>query len=275
MPVSGRLAAAALCLALVAPAAAAAKSVKLEAAYVLLGPQGPVARAVYKDAAECPSLSLDGTTQQMSVRMRPQTGKKAVFPVLVCELAIPAGTRSAVLGKQALPLPPATPASVAVIGDTGCRLKAGKPKPRDKDHDEGGKFQDCDKTSAWPFSVLAASVAKQKPQVLIHVGDYIYRESRCPKGDKGCKGSPYGDNWDTWKADFFKPAAPLLAAAPWIAARGNHEICDRAGTGFMLFLDPAPAQNQAPPACVDLIPQFFAVMPETSHTFSASTTAPP
>src|SRR5262249_12935450 len=154
----------------------------------------------------------------------------------VCELAIPAGTTEAKLGKTKLPLPPSTLASIAVIGDTGCRLKADKAaNPADADHEEDGKFQDCDKKSQWPFSTLATSVAKQKPQLRVHVGDYIYRESPCPKGDKGCKGSPYGDNWATWQADFFKPAAPLLAAAPWIATRGNHEICrHRAGLGFMI-----------------------------------------
>lgn len=252
-----RFAAASIALALIAPAQGTAKSAKLEAAYVVLGAQGAVARAVYKDAKNCPSITLNGAAQPMNVRLAPQTGKKAAFPVLVCELAIPSGTTSAVLDKQKLPLPPAMLASVAVIGDTGCRLKAAKEtNPRDKDYEEDGKFQDCDSKSQWPFSTLAASVAKKKPQVLVHVGDYIYRESPCPKGDKGCAGSPYGDNWDTWKADFFKPAAPLLAAAPWIATRGNHEICSRAGTGYMLFLDPAPARNHQPPACIDLIPQF-------------------
>jgi hypothetical protein len=269
-----RLAAAAIVLALTTTCADA-KSAKLEAAYVVLGPQGPVARAVYKDAKDCPSISLNGAAQPMSVRMAPQTGKKAAFPVLVCEFAIPSGTRSAKLGKQSLPLPPATLGSVAVIGDTGCRLKAGKEtNPKDKDYEEDGKFQDCDKKSKWPFSTLAASVAKRKPQVLVHVGDYIYRESPCPKGDKGCKGSPYGDNWDTWKADFFKPAAPLLAAAPWIATRGNHEICTRAGAGFMLFLDPTPAQSQQPPACIDLIPQFTVTVGSQQFVMLDSSDAP-
>ena len=36
----------------------------------------------------------------------------------------------------------------------------------------------------------------------------------CPAGNQGCAGSPWGDNWTTWQADFFTPAAPLLAAAP-------------------------------------------------------------
>jgi len=247
----------ALVLAVSVPASVAQAKSKLEFAYVVLGAQGAVARAVYTDATTCPSLALASqsgkSTQPMSVRALPQSAdasdKKPAFPVLVCELSIPAGTTAAAVGKQKLPLPPDTLVAVAVIGDTGCRLKADK----DADHDDEGTFQDCDSKSAWPFSTLAKNVTKRKPQLLVHVGDYIYRESPCPKGDKGCKGSPYGDNWDTWKADFFKPAAPLLAAAPWIATRGNHEICARAGDGFMLFLDPTLATDQKPPACGALL----------------------
>ena len=254
MPI--RSAAFALALATVAPASVAQAKSKLEFAYVVLGSQGAVARAVYTDATDLPlpraSLAI-GKEHATDERARPAAHQRRTrsraFPVLVCELLIPAGTTAAAIGKQKLPLPPDTLAAVAVIGDTGCRLKADK----DADHDDDGKFQDCDSKSAWPFSTLAKNVAKRKPQLLVHVGDYIYRESPCPKGDKGCKGSPYGDNWDTWKADFFKPAAPLLAAAPWIATRGNHEICARAGDGFMLFLDPRLATDQKPPACGALL----------------------
>ena len=263
-----------IALALASQPALAKSDAKLEVAYVVLGSQGPVARAVYSGGTECPSLTVDKSSQQMNVRALPQTGKKAAFPVLVCELLLPAGTTSAELDQQKLPLPPSALRSVAVIGDTGCRLKADKSSARDTDHEEDGKFQDCDQTSQWPFSTLAASVARQKPQVLVHVGDYIYRESPCPKGDKGCKGSPYGDNWDTWKADFFKPAAPLLAAAPWIATRGNHEICSRNGPGYMLFLDVMPAQNQTPPACVDLIGQFSVTLGSQQFFVLDSSNAP-
>ena len=256
----------ALVLAVALPAAAVqAQSGKPAVAYVVMGSQGAVARAVYADATTCPSLTLtsgSGTdTQPMSIRALPQSadpseaGKKPAFPVLVCELPVPSGTTGAAIGALSLPLPPDKLASVAVIGDTGCRLKAASKTGQadTKDHDDDGDFQDCDSKSDWPFSTLAASVAKRKPQLLVHVGDYIYRESPCPKGDKGCKGSPYGDNWDTWKADFFDPAAPLLAAAPWVATRGNHEICQRAGNGFMLFLDPTLAIGQQPPACGALL----------------------
>jgi hypothetical protein len=37
----------------------------------------------------------------------------------------------------------------------------------------------------------------------------------------------------------------LLAAAPWVFTRGNHESCDRAGEGWFRFLDPRPM----PAAC--------------------------
>jgi len=46
----------------------------------------------------------------------------------------------------------------------------------------------------------------------VHVGDYVYRERACPEGNAGCRESPFGDRLDTWVADFFAPARPLLAA---------------------------------------------------------------
>jgi predicted phosphodiesterase len=97
-------------------------------------------------------------------------------------------------------------------------------------------------------------VAAAKPDLVIHVGDYVYRESACPPRDQGCKGSPYGDDWATWKADFFAPAAPALLAAPWIMVRGNHEICKRAGAGYFRLLDPTPAT--AAPPCAELIRHY-------------------
>jgi hypothetical protein len=72
------------------------------------------------------------------------------------------------------------------------------------------------------------------------VGDYLYRENACDDAHPGCKGSVWGYGWDAWDIDFFKPGARLLAAAPWIAARGNHESCNRAGQGWWRFIDPRP-----------------------------------
>src|SRR5262245_21512904 len=49
------------------PVAGHAQSVKLEAAYVVLGPQGAIARAVIADATRCPAVLIDGSEQAMNV----------------------------------------------------------------------------------------------------------------------------------------------------------------------------------------------------------------
>jgi hypothetical protein len=245
------------------------------ATYVVLGGEGAVARAVvYVGASavvpQCPAIvvEVDGASQTitMLVRARPD----ADFPILVCELALPAkATRASIDGTdgKALPLPPKDLKSIAVFGDTGCRLKADKASAQEAAHDsdadeEGGKFQDCNDPNVskdpkgWPFAPMSATIAAAKPDLVVHVGDYYYRESACPTGDQGCAGSPHGDNWTTWAADFFTPAAPLLKAAPWIVTRGNHETCKRGGLGYARLLDPTPASGNAPPACVKLIDQY-------------------
>jgi hypothetical protein len=93
---------------------------------------------------------------------------------------------------------------------------------------------------------------------VIHVGDFHYRENACPQGNAGCAGSPWGYGWDAWEADFFAPAAALLAAAPWIVVRGNHESCARGGQGWWRFLDPRPlaAQSDCNDPANDVIGDF-------------------
>lgn len=221
--------------------------------FVLLGPDGvAVARVVTTDA-HCPPIVLDGSARPMSVRMPPQTiplrptrsdpalSKPSAFPVLTCEATLPAGTTSAEIGGKALPLPRADPQRIVVIGDSGCRIKV-----------SDNAFQDCDDPAYWPFERIAALAAAMRPDLVIHVGDYHYRENACPATAPGCAGSPWGYGWDAWRADFFDPARALLAAAPWIVLRGNHESCDRAGQGWWRFLDPRPvAAGQDCNAAVD------------------------
>src|SRR5207344_1908266 len=98
----------------------------------------------------------------------------------------------------------------------------------------------CNDAVAWPFGQVVAAAAAAQPDLVIHVGDYHYRENACPDNDAGCAGSPWGYGWDTWDADLFTPARDLLAAAPWIFVRGNHESCNRGGQGWWRFLDFRP-----------------------------------
>jgi hypothetical protein len=213
---------------------------KILAQWVELGPDGNASARAITDDAACPAVIFDGVAAPMATRSAPGQNfgnvKQASFPVRGCEVAVPAGAVVGLLDGKPLPLPRPNPQRIVMFGDTGCRLKTGDPT------------QACNDPNAWPFPKVAAVAAAAHPDLMIHVGDYEYREDACPAGNAGCAGSPSGYGWDAWNADFFQPAAPLFAAAPWIMVRGNHEDCDRAGEGWFRFLDPSPMA----PACRDL-----------------------
>jgi hypothetical protein len=222
-----------------AASVAAAGDARMKAAWVELGASGrdALVRAVTSDAV-CPAIAIDGRSAAMTLRaaagtvaQRPTASdaadsKPSAFPVNTCETTLPAGAKQVVVAGRPLPLPRAEPQRIVVLADTGCRMKKAD-----------NAFQACSDANAWPFAVIAATAAAMKPDLVIHIGDYHYRENACPKDIKGCADSPWGYGWDTWEADFFQPAAPLLAAAPWIVVRGNHEECARAGQGWYRFLD--------------------------------------
>jgi len=193
------------------------------------GDGGAELRTVGTDSS-CPKAVIDGQPSEMRARAE----ATAKFPVTVCALGLPAGVKSVSVNGRPLPVPVATPKRILVIGDTGCRLK-------------GAIVQACNDPVAWPFAALATAAAKEKPDLIIHVGDYLYRESPCPANETGCAGTPWGDSWATWDADFLAPATPLFQAAPWLLVRGNHEDCKRAGLGWGLLLSPEAATGSCLP----------------------------
>jgi hypothetical protein len=178
----------------------------------------------------CPKATAD----EIDLPIVPRASADDGFPVKLCEARASALTRQLIVGSSPAPILPPEARRIVVIGDTGCRLA-------------GRAVQDCNDPEAWPFATIAQRAANHKPDLVIHVGDYYYRETACPVDRKGCAGSSHGDNWETWQADFFVPAAPLLAAAPWVMVRGNHELCRRGGRGWFRLLDPHPA----PLECAD------------------------
>ncbi len=236
--------------------ASAQGAAHIRGAYTLMAPGGGSVARVLTDAAQCPDIRLDGQTGPMRERAGPRTiaarvnesdGSAiapAAFPLRVCEAPIARAVRHAEVGGIALPLPATIIRRIVVIGDTGCRLK-----------DSSQSYQACNDAAAWPFAKVALAAAATHPDLVLHVGDYHYRESPCPAGNAGCAGSPSGYGWEAWNADFFVPAAPLLAAAPWAVDRGNHEECARAGAGWWLLLDPHALVAGAD--CADPA-QFFA-----------------
>ena len=177
-------------------------------------------RAIVPPGAACPKVLADGAAVASTVRSAPTDA----YPLQVCAAIVPAATRKLSVAGLPAPVLPRLVNRIVVVGDTGCRLK-------------GSAVQDCNNPVAWPWSTVARRAAAQKPDLVIHVGDYHYRESACPEGQSGCAGSPWGDNWAVWKHDMLDPAAPLLAAAPWVLVRGNHELCGRGGLGWFRLFD--------------------------------------
>lgn len=202
--------------------------------------QRAVVRALTQSTT-CPSIAWDSQAAvPMSQRVAPATlaargnslqkdNKETRFDVLTCEANWPAGATVGKINGQTVPAPRTTVQRIVIIADTGCRLKASE-----------NAYQPCNDPQKWPFAQIAQRAAATKPDLVIHIGDIHYRESPCPPGNTGCANSPWGYGYDAWQADLFKPAQPLLQAAPWLFVRGNHEICARAGQGWFRFLDTKP-----------------------------------
>jgi hypothetical protein len=230
-----------LAVALASAGAARAADDPIRSAFVVLGEDGGAQARVITDDAACPQIHIDGRRRAMAERAAPATlplrstrssaaeSKPSAFPVRVCEAALPRSAKTATVGGHALPLPVAEPRRIVVIGDTGCRIKSSDMA-----------YQACNDIHQYPFSRVAASAAAWKPDLVVHVGDYLYRENPCPAGQAGCAGTAWGYGWDAWNVDFFTPGKPLLQAAPWVAVRGNHENCNRAGQGWWRLIEPRP-----------------------------------
>ena len=198
------------------------------AAWIMVAADGPELRAIIPAAHACSDLRATADGRPLSLVQRADADGD--FPVRVCAAPTPGNAAAIEVEGTRLRGVEIRPQRIVVIGDTGCRLK-------------GQAVQACNDSGAWPFAAIAAAAARENPDLIIHLGDYQYRESPCPQGDARCQGSPWGDNWDSWREDFFKPVGALLTAAPWVMMRGNHEDCHRAGHGWTLMLAPAPVQG--------------------------------
>jgi len=194
-------------------------------------------RAVVTKGAKCPGIEVevafaDGRTIRDKVvalrkrNFRPQPG---LDKVQVCQVRLNGGKNPLSVtfpDKKTIDVTSrwpegAGPRNIVAFGDTGCRAD---------DH------QRCVKEK-WRFAQLAKQVVDDTrpnsviPDLVLYLGDFMYVKF---------------DAWDTWKASFFDPAAPLLSAAPWIMVRGNHERCGEFGDtphGYYLFFNTGAAKN--------------------------------
>jgi hypothetical protein len=104
-----------------------------------------LARAIVADGEPCPFVVEDRQRQEM----RPRPARvRAAFPVQVCEVDIAADS-AAWLGSRPLPVWPENPDTIAVIGDTGCRIVSYRAPQR------------CDDPDDWPFVRVAKSLSRE------------------------------------------------------------------------------------------------------------------
>lgn len=231
--------------------------------YVILG-EGPsgnnvaIARTVIDTNETCPTVSEVGSSSTINMISRDNPNH---FSVLVCEALVAFDTQYNInfsTGAVMLPIAKSNPQNILVYGDTGC--------------------SDCAKgTAAEPFKTMADAGAAENADLVLHMGDYNYRgtsgatlfsdyhagqwqqqqQYTYDAGDGSSKGqhcnqvpgqsfysqsasnSNRPDIWENWQDDVFLAAGKLMASAPWIVARGNHELCSRAGPGYFYFLDPS------------------------------------
>lgn len=151
-----------------------------------------------------------------------------------------------------------SPKTILIVGDTGCRIKEGK---------FGSAYQDCSDTNAWPLVKIVDHAALENPDLIIHLGDYHYRED-CKAGAPCMKMTPVvGYGWKPWELDFFKPMQKLLEKAPIIIVRGNHEECSRAWLGYKTLLATSAWEKE----CVDYeAPQIIVVANTAIINFDSS-----
>ncbi len=176
-------------------------------------------------AADCPTVTGGQSALNMTLRAGPEAGDPGDFPNTVCEVSLPRDATSRTVGGFTVPGVPTNIDSVTIMGDTGCRLsKWVKVK------------QACNHPTAWPFETVADSVASSEGDLVIHVGDYLYRETPCP--DPAECGTVWGLNWASWEADWFTPARTLNSKRPLFLTRGNHEDCVRSWRGWYRYFSP-------------------------------------
>jgi len=204
---------------------------------------GLIARVVLPAAGSCPRLSATVTSgsstakvgRAMQRRSTGPTTQSAFSALLVCEARIPKGAVSVSVAGLSIPAVIQRDIDeIAIYGDSGCRIRK-------------GTAQDCNNPKTWPLPRVARSIARERADLVVFLGDFHYREEECPEASSDlCGGSPapllgapFTDSAWSWVADTLIPMAPILRSAPLVTVRGNHELCERGGNGYFLMFHPA------------------------------------
>jgi len=145
-------------------------------AFVLLLGEGsdgqpvPMVRTVVEGGTSCPALRdrAGATLSALTPRQRPEGGQ--FDQVMVCEARYPVGQAGTVqIADQRIDLPVVargTPRRIVLLGDSSCHGQAER-KPQSCVGDGYDKM--------WPFGTISFEGARDRPDLIVHVGDYNYR----------------------------------------------------------------------------------------------------
>ncbi|CEI84892.1 Calcineurin-like phosphoesterase family protein [Ehrlichia minasensis] len=189
-------------------------------------------RVIVLEGENCPVVNVDGKKLEMTVRALPQKG---VFDDKVCELLVPQTTEEIFIDNIEVPVINPQIRTIAIIGDTGCIVSFWRGKLYQ---------QRCTSSEEWPLKKILSNVGQHAPDLIIHVGDYLYRADKCVDVEK-CGDVRGGDNDETWKADWLDPSMLVADKAPFLFVRGNHENCDRSYRGWFRYLDAHQSMSSA------------------------------
>ena len=186
----------------------------------LVGPDANASiRTIVPANRSCPILIADDTPTQMRPRTLPNEKPNPISSVQTCEYVVPDGTMKVTLEGKALPLPHSNPQRIVVFGDTGCRQK-----------------QDC--ANSWDYPDIAKNAAEAHPDLVIHVGDYVYRD-RCDSEQTDCEQWSVSTGWDAWEKDFFNRHSHFLTQLPGLWCEGiTRSVHATAMAGFVCLTIP-------------------------------------
>src|SRR6478735_6046131 len=116
--------------------------------WVEIGSEGAaVVRAIVTDPqASCPDIEIENNSMSRMYTMQVRSDRQPGFEVLICEANLPQGVKWASIGGTHVPVPPQQLNKIAVIGDTGCRIKC--------DPDGKCDVQNCNDPKKWPFATV-------------------------------------------------------------------------------------------------------------------------
>ena len=163
-------------------------------------------------ADDCEDIKIISDSKKFELSLR--SDKDNDLTKQLCEVKIPKDIINLSIDEQNINLPGQSIKRIAIIGDTGCR---------------NTHFirTNCNDKDAWPLETIAKSIDRKKPDLIIHLGDYVYTQTYCILGGANC--SNKNDIFSKWRKEFLDPANLILKQYPWIFIRGNHDKCSRFG----------------------------------------------